>query len=133
MNKVMMMAAMTAGMMALTAGAVTDAELLNGLRRQYETDMRSDGGRTKWHGKMQRTEFVTNGTAVCERQVYEDGFVNLRTNKLSRLNTAKETLTRAERVKRQKAFVEKNRKAREERERKQLQKLLEKHPELKAN
>ena len=133
MNKTMMAAALTAGMMALTAGAVTDAELLNGLRRQYDKDMATEAGRIKWNGEQKRLVVTTNGNFCVSVREYENGYRHVFTNKLHRLVSAFDNLTKEERKKKMQERMRLMKEKREREEKERLWKLLEKHPELRAN
>lgn len=76
----------------------TRADLQNALglvNRKYWRDMRTEGGRRKWHGGVKHSIRTNEITRIIERvETYDDGFVYVDPAKLRPLLTPEEEATR---------------------------------------
>lgn len=80
---------------AILAASKDPAIADNLLRRAYDSDMRSEGGRKRWHGAVTKTVFDTN--ALVKVQVHADGYRHTEPYQVARPSSIDERISAAER------------------------------------
>lgn len=103
-------AASAADVAAILAASKDTAIADNLLRRAYDSDMGSEGGRKRWHGAVTNTVFDTN--ALVKVQIHADGYRHTEPCHVAQPRSIEERISAAER----KARAEAAAKARAERE-----------------